>query len=694
MLLKSIEISGFKSFARNIRIDFSFPVTCIVGPNGSGKSNVAEAFRFVLGEQSKKNMRSKGAEDLIWMGSDARPKANRARVSLVFDNSTRIFDYDFDEIILERVIYADGSNEYLINGAKVRLKDVQLLLASVGLGSNSHHIISQGEADKIISASPKERLAIIKDALGLNKYYIQKSDAQRKLEKTEDNIKEVRLQMRELKPHLTYLESEVRKKDKIIETKKALLDAYTNFILNLEAEIKAGKERIKGEYEHLEELQARLGKEIKELRNAQGDDKLTLIDEEEYKLKEKIDEILSESATLERELGKIEGKLYSVKQHSTASKSITVDIEYVLSIKDALRNRDLDQALSLIDKLIEERENKSNVDTSDLEKIKKEIESRLFDLKETEGELKDKLGELKDKRKSEINKKRGAVDVLIKKEKELADIQREKANLDRLKSDIRSLINDKEQMLQDARFELDDLYTYLLQNISAGSSSKKVSRLEIEKLRARLSELGSVSDELVAEYERLKERISFFEKEIEDLRESSSATEDLIMKLEDELSAHLKGGIEKIKNEFGKFFNELFMGGSADIVLVKVQGKEEDEDGVEIRVKIPGKKITSLNALSGGERSLTSIALIFAVSQVSPPPFIILDETDAALDEANSRRYSDILMKLAEKSQLIAITHNRQTMSIAGELYGVTMGNDAVSQVLTVNLEEAEAVAK
>ena len=122
--------------------------------------------------------------------------------------------------------------------------------------------------------------------------------------------------------------------------------------------------------------------------------------------------------------------------------------------------------------------------------------------------------------------------------------------------------------------------------------------------------------------------------------------------------------------------------------------EEESEEGIEIDVKLPNKKVRGLDMLSGGERALTSIALIFAMSQVNPPLFVILDETDAALDEANSRRYGDMISALAEKSQLILITHNRETMGRAGVLYGVTMAGDGVSKLLSVKFDEAVAVAK
>ena len=157
MYLKHLTISGFKSFAKKSELEFSAPITAIVGPNGSGKSNVAEAFRFVLGEQSIKSMRGKKGEDLIFNGSDSVSRGNRAQVEVLLDNSSRVFQVDFDEIHLERVVNRDGINEYMINGSKVRLKDVQELLAAANIGSTGHHIISQGEADRILSANNQER---------------------------------------------------------------------------------------------------------------------------------------------------------------------------------------------------------------------------------------------------------------------------------------------------------------------------------------------------------------------------------------------------------------------------------------------------------------------------------------------------------------------------------------------------------
>ena len=155
MYLKSLEISGFKSFAKKTELTFTTPITSIVGPNGSGKSNVAEAFRYVLGEQSIKSLRGKKGEDLIFNGSTKLSRLNRASVKVIFDNHKRLLNIDFDEVTIERVVHRDSTNEYILNGSQVRLKDVVELLAQAHIGPSGHHIISQGEADKILNANLK-----------------------------------------------------------------------------------------------------------------------------------------------------------------------------------------------------------------------------------------------------------------------------------------------------------------------------------------------------------------------------------------------------------------------------------------------------------------------------------------------------------------------------------------------------------
>src|SRR3989344_202306 len=227
-MLKRLELAGFKSFAKKTTLDFKSRITAIVGPNGSGKSNTAEAFRFCLGEQSMKSMRGKRGEDLIWSGSTEITRAPRASVKGVFDNLSageaggKGFGVDFDEVSIEREVGRDGVNTYSVNGSPVRLKDVVEMLGRAHIGASGHHIISQGEADRILNSNIKERKEMIEDALGLKVYQYKKEESQRKLEKTAQNIKEVESLRREIAPHLRFLKKQVEKVEKAEELRVRL----------------------------------------------------------------------------------------------------------------------------------------------------------------------------------------------------------------------------------------------------------------------------------------------------------------------------------------------------------------------------------------------------------------------------------------------------------------------------------------
>src|SRR3989338_9549365 len=181
MRLARLEISGFKSFARSTTLEFTVPISAIVGPNGSGKSNVAEAIRWVMGEQSMKSLRGKRGEDLIFNGSDKAAKLGKASVSLVFDNKDGKIPLDFPEVRISRKIFRDGTNEYLLNDSNVRLKDIVELIARMGLGETKHNIIGQGEVDRWLLSSSRDRKEILEEALGLKVYQLKKVESERKL---------------------------------------------------------------------------------------------------------------------------------------------------------------------------------------------------------------------------------------------------------------------------------------------------------------------------------------------------------------------------------------------------------------------------------------------------------------------------------------------------------------------------------
>lgn len=208
MKLKKLEAYGFKSFADKLEMDFGEGITAIVGPNGCGKSNVSDAFRWVLGEQSAKQLRGKGMQDVIFGGTENRKSMSYCEVSLFFDNSERFFPLEFDEVCITRKLYKSGESEYLLNRKPVRLRDLLDLLRDAGLGNEGYTVVGQGRMDAILSAKPENRRAIFEEALGVSKYRARKGDTKRRLERTNINMDRLRDVMEVLERQMRPLEKQ------------------------------------------------------------------------------------------------------------------------------------------------------------------------------------------------------------------------------------------------------------------------------------------------------------------------------------------------------------------------------------------------------------------------------------------------------------------------------------------------------
>jgi chromosome segregation protein len=396
------------------------------------------------------------------------------------------------------------------------------------------------------------------------------------------------------------------------------------------------------------------------------------------------------------------------------------DIETIIKALD-----DVGELLSgFIDKNKEKVDNslltEANKDIENLKESKKKIEESLEKVKVREKELSDKYSELQNKIEKEKDSNRDAEKAVF----------RVMAESQEVRSKLHSLISEEETLRlikEDFKRELTELGMMLgthvlqFQKISTDSLSdeprgvQEERRRKIEKIKIRLEDAGGAGGaDVLKEYTEASERDAFLEKELTDLEKSAESLMELIADLDVRLSTEFKSGVDKINAQFKEYFAVMFGGGEARLsVVVPTRRKKKDiddllqtddelvetieedtEEGIDIEVNLPKKKVKGLMMLSGGERALTSIALLFAISQVNPPPFIILDETDAALDEANSKKYGDMIENLSKYSQLILITHNRETMSRAGILYGVTMGMGGGSKLLSVAFDEAVTIAK
>ncbi len=209
--LKSIELQGYKTFATQTLFEFAGMVTAIVGPNGSGKSNIADSLRWVLGEQSYSLLRGKKTADMIFAGSESRPRAGMASASVLFDNEDGWLPIDFSEVSITRRAYRDGTNEYLINGQRVRLKDVNELLAQSGLAERTYTIIGQGVVDAALALRPEDRRRLFEEAAGIGLYRSRREEALRRLETTQRNLDRVQDILAELRPRLRSLERQARR---------------------------------------------------------------------------------------------------------------------------------------------------------------------------------------------------------------------------------------------------------------------------------------------------------------------------------------------------------------------------------------------------------------------------------------------------------------------------------------------------
>lgn len=745
MYLKELTINGFKSFAKKGELEFSVPITAIVGPNGSGKSNIAESFRFVLGEQSVKSMRGKRGEDLIWGGSEKVSRANRASVSLVFDNSKRTFALDFEEVKIERIVHRDGQNEYKLNGSAVRLKDVHELLANANIGSTGHHIISQGEADRVITAGPKERREMIEDALGLKVYQLKKQETERKLEKTKNNITQVESLRREAAPHLKYLKKQVEKAERSLEVQKELRVKYAEYLKREDTYVAVNHDRLQAARqapaELLEAVQSKLLAVKAVLAQAESLPPATELTE----AKGLFLQASQKRQELERHLSSLEGQISFVERRLLAPKKEVQQVDPVISRSqlervvaaievtaskalskggESVLERALTDLLHQLKTFLKREQGEvidtSAVDKEELGKLQKSLQAAQTAVAEAvaaEEKIKSTVDALEQARQTDVEKNHEAereMFALINERRELEstlqNIDRELTSLERDRSDFKLQLQEAVALLGRGATdyystEIMDEQNQKLTDEMLAKESRELQRnrqLDLEKLKIRLEELGvGTTEELLKEYNDTKARDEFLERELADLASSVENLKALIADMQVKLHEQFTAGLDQITKEFHAFFTLMFGGGSAGLTRVELKGRDDEGDddsviheGVDLQVALPNKRVKGLQMLSGGERALTSIALIFAMSQVNPPPFIILDETDAALDEANSRRYGDMIEALAKKSQLVLITHNRETMSRAGILYGITMGGDGVSKVLSVKFDEAAAVAK
>ena len=729
-----MELNGFKSFASKTILEFPKGITAIVGPNGSGKSNVIDAIRWILGEREAKNLRGGKAEDLIFAGTPKKARVGMAQVGINFDNSAKFFPVEFDEVSVYREISRDGDSKYLLNKSETRAKDIIDFFARSRLGTRGITIINQGSSDLFVKATPQERKAMIEEVLGLKEYQLKKAEAERKLKATILNLEKARIMIEEVAPRLRILKRQVAKyqaRDQKQEELKNLENAYfSHKAIEIEKSLKTHDSSIK-------ELERSIGQSSKELENFSAG--LTQIENsrrhdpntDNFKSKER--DLSSRRSQLQKEIGRIEARLEFLSAYSDSDKGddifkkeemLSLLKEVKNNLEDSFRNNDFSLIKSLISK-IEAFLNKpfaqKSEKSAELAALENSKNNLVFELQTIEKELEEIETKNDETAKGleDFNERfKTAFEKVEAKKDEIRELESKKKYLlfenESLSSKIRELKND---WLQNNRSEEEFNKLNLQPTTHNPQPSAADTERQMFRLRAELMSIGEIDESLVKEAEEVEKHHNFLTTQSADLEKASTDLKSLIEELKTEIHTRFADAFKSINDEFNKFFRLMFGGGnaklklqkppidkrqttseenegesaSADLRYAEGSGEAEEEKernlGVEIELNLPRKRINSLDVLSGGEKSLVSIAALFALISVSPPPFLVLDEIDAPLDEKNSKRFADLVKEFCRNVQFIIVTHNRTVMETADVLYGVTMNEDGTSKLISLKLE-------
>ncbi|MFA5130100.1 MAG: AAA family ATPase [Patescibacteria group bacterium] len=730
MRLRRLEMQGFKTFAGKTVLEFSSEeksnrgVTAIVGPNGSGKSNVADAIRWVMGEQSMKLLRGKKSEDLIFSGSEKKPRSGFAEVTMTLENDEPTEEMSMSEIVVTRRLYRDGKSEFEINRQAAKLSDITMLLAQSGIGQRTYSVIGQGMADAILSAGPAERKEFFDEAAGLRPFQLKRQQSVSKLESSKERLAQADILLREIAPRLSSLERQAKRlqmRDSL-EVERAELERSV-FGGNWH-EISTHLRDVQTRVETSHKAEQELSKEAKRLEEELlAMEKAVPPSVEQDKLRQQLDQIAEERAELREKQASIRARIDAEKAHASDHR-VPLSLKQIIDAVDAAQKK--------LDALLAHIESKSpSMDT--VRKLVKDVHSHHSSFatklqkppeepnaKETDPELASKLEEIAKKlealtvRAQEIQKEIASWNqkeegkrahlfetqhALSAKRNEARKVEQESSvaavELARWETRRDGFLSELRQHRPEAETELDTLATEVGKVENLAELAPKLS-----KVRSQLEWIGSIDPTVQKEYTETKERFEYLTTQSEDLRGAINGLETVIKELDETIRTRSEQAFHTLNSAFGKTFRLLFDGGEASLVQVAPEPTIDEEGnlipppddapaaGIDIIATPPGKRLKSIALLSGGERALTSIALISAIMATNPSPFIVLDEVDAALDELNTKRYADILGEYAAHTQFIIITHNRTTMHQANVLYGVTMGEDGTSKLLSVKLEE------
>jgi chromosome segregation ATPase len=727
--LKKLELNGFKSFAGKTVLEFPAGIVAIVGPNGSGKSNVVDSIRWLLGERDAKNLRGSKVEDLIFAGTQKRARVGMATASLHFENTNKFFPVDYEEVVVSRQISRGGESKYFLNKSEILLRDLIDFFAKARLGSRGLVIIGQGDSDLFIRSTPMERREMIEEILGLREYQLKKADAERRLKNSRINLDKTKALVEEILPHLRSLKRQTNrweKRSELAEELNRLEGQFFGFQLReLESKGKSVEEVLaedKRRFEILEKNLCEAEKRQQEIESSQPEEKKEL-----SKIKEEIRSLMENRSELQKDLGRLEAQ---IEMSAAPRRPNDPDSERLLDLIRKVRT-ELELAMqedemglqAAIESIIEEIDNSLHEKSERKKAAPDSLRRDLEKVKEDSVALEKNLAALREKEKAFEANQEGFYRTF---KAAVAEVQAAKNHVGDWERKNREHLSEKERL----EFRHGEIVHQIGQ---AGRRAEEFERVAISpettdhsigdmerrifRLRGDLASIGEIDEALMKEAKDTESRYAFLTKESEDLERAVADLAKLMEELAEKIKTEFDGSLGKINTEFQKFFELMFGGGTARLKIESdkrqaTSDKEEEsetgavdeseagngkpeaaEGGVEVDVKLPRKKIASLDVLSGGERSLVGIAAVFALISVSPPPFVVLDEIDAPLDERNARRFAEMLHEFSKRTQFIVVTHNRVTMEAADILYGVTLAEDGTSKIVSLKFEEQEQPA-
>ena len=731
MQLKHIKLSGFKSFVDPTKISFPTNMVGVVGPNGCGKSNVIDAIRWVLGELSAKNLRGESMVDVIFNGSEKRKASGQCSIELLFDNSSAKIGGEYasyNEVSIKRVMTRDAQSDYFINNAKCRRKDVQDIFLGTGLGPSSYAIIEQGMVSKLVSAKPDELRTHIEEAAGVSKYRERRRETESRIKRTKENLSRVKDIRDEIGRLIKRLENQAKaaEKYKKLNDEKSQIELDTAILFSLEA---------KNNRDDLQKKLDSLNRDLK-IKNAESETIQSQIDQ----FRTENESVLTEYESAQKnfysigaEIAKREANLQNINKTENETKfKLEKTKENLEKAKETEKNFDelspSEQAIHILNEIITTLKKYSIQNDSILDKANKlkvllaeilniasaqsktlteEYQSRQEDLSKEIFEAEKLKSSIEEEMQTYVEESSQAESVLIS--------LRQKQS--KFNEDLRSLENNKSIVELDSRSISEkitnirlDLKTYEI-NLENSNKKIKAAGIDIEKIdftkyedmsiseledkladiEAKIIRLGAINLAAPEEIEEESKRKEELDKQYDDLIEALDKLNGAIKKIDNETKTIFKDSFDAVNIKLKEVFPKLFGGGLAELNLT-------DDDplhaGVILMARPPGKKNSSISQLSGGEKALTALALVFAIFDLNPAPFCLLDEVDAPLDDLNTLRFINMVEEMSKTVQFIFITHNKVSMERSDYLMGVTMQEAGVSRMVSVDVNQALELAE